>query len=997
MARRVQEDRVQLTVDVNGKPVKNTLKDIRTEYRLMLKLRNEATRGSAEFKQYNDEAARLKQILDEQRLGFRGAQKQSDNFFGSLKKGLGIFAAISGAGAIVNFGKQLLGLSSQMDLLDQKAQTVFGESIGIVEEFAARNAAAMGLTRAEYLATATAAGDLLIPMGFQREEAAILSNELVGLSGALSEWTAGKIDSESASRILTKALLGEREELKQLGISIKESDVQQRLAAKGQAELTGQALEQAKAMATLELITDKSTDAQQAFAENTGRQVRIMAELGAKLGEIRDSLIRGLNPAISATLGFVNRLFGGTQKYSEALEEERVEINALIIRIGALNEENETRDKLIGELQKRYPSFLGDLEAEKVTNEQLRDRLKEVNQEYINKIILQQEDERIEEQTRDLAQEKRDIVQAEIELSKELAEVTERFNLQLKEGVDLQQQAEDIRGRLNRASQEDRSALSGGVFDARRRAVLSLNSLLADYIKATGRAREEEKGLLELQQQRQQLVERLGITETTPESGNSEPDEPSGLTAKEKERIAKEAAQREELARKNEENLAQQIQNLRAELEEDELKRRIAQIDLAANREIEALKGTEEQKAEATKLINERRNREILQALETDALQRQELQEQQAQRELQEFEESKDRQLTALDQYHQDRIEQITKQALLEAEVGGFANQEEAQAAIQARLLSEFERYLQQRIALLEQFGEDVTDLETQLSEIQLGKIFEGSEDGPDPSDEFLTKLTDITSAAGQVIDQFYSLQENRAEAAYDKQLRDLEAAKNKELARYQNDARQRERIEAEFAQKQEELDKRYRNREKTRAISQSLIDTALATVAALATPPAPNIAAATLAGVLGGIQTAIISAQTFAKGGYRISKVSSNPAGPVNEPTLFVAGEEGPEWIAPNWMLNHPDFGSQIRALEGARIRGFADGGFTDSPPLPSDNAVTIAGLNKQDLQIRLLRDILTAVRAPSIAAVITEKNAMEIQEMQQDVQVRRSNTALT
>ena len=67
--------------------------------------------------------------------------------------------------------------------------------------------------------------------------------------------------------ILTKAYLGERDALTSLGIKISEADVQARLAANGQDELTGAALEQAKAVATQQLIFEKSTDAQKAWSD----------------------------------------------------------------------------------------------------------------------------------------------------------------------------------------------------------------------------------------------------------------------------------------------------------------------------------------------------------------------------------------------------------------------------------------------------------------------------------------------------------------------------------------------------------------------------------------------------------------------------------------------------------------------------------------------------------------------------------------------------------
>jgi len=68
----------------------------------------------------------------------------------------------------------------------------------------------------------------------------------------------------------------------------------------------------------------------------------------------------------------------------------------LVTSITNVNNTQETRNSLIAELQKKYPSFLENLDTEKLANEQLRDRLKEVNEEYENKILLAVKEEKLQ-------------------------------------------------------------------------------------------------------------------------------------------------------------------------------------------------------------------------------------------------------------------------------------------------------------------------------------------------------------------------------------------------------------------------------------------------------------------------------------------------------------------------------------------------------------------------------------------------------------------------
>lgn len=199
----------------------------------------------------------------------------------------------------VNGINRLYQSSSRIEAVNKKYKTVFGESSAVIDQFAKDNAAALGLTNNEYKKSAAAVGDLLVPMGFTKQQAAGMSSDLVGLSGALAEWSAGTYEASQVSDILAKAMLGEREQLKSLGISISEADVKQRLLEKGQNRLQGAALAQARALATQELIFEKSKDAQKAFADGANSLQRKGTALRASLKNNFEMLANYLIPAFN--------------------------------------------------------------------------------------------------------------------------------------------------------------------------------------------------------------------------------------------------------------------------------------------------------------------------------------------------------------------------------------------------------------------------------------------------------------------------------------------------------------------------------------------------------------------------------------------------------------------------------------------------------------------------------------------------------------------------
>lgn len=226
--------------------------------------------------------------------------KKGDKLSAGFKKLGAIIGAAFATQQLIQYTKHLAKLAVQLDATDKKFKTVFGSASKLVEDFAKKSATSLGLTESQYKAAAAAAGDLLIPMKFSREEAARMSAQLINLSGALSAWTGGQISATETSQILTKALLGEREQLKTLGIQITEADIQTRLLEKGQNKLTGTALQQAKAQATLEFIMERSVDAQTAMTDSTKTLAEQQLILQANLQNISETLAKALTPALEA-------------------------------------------------------------------------------------------------------------------------------------------------------------------------------------------------------------------------------------------------------------------------------------------------------------------------------------------------------------------------------------------------------------------------------------------------------------------------------------------------------------------------------------------------------------------------------------------------------------------------------------------------------------------------------------------------------------------------
>jgi len=111
---------------------------------------------------------------------------------------------------------------------------------------------------------------------------------------------------------------------------------------------------------------------------------------------------------------------------SETLERERQSFNGVSIQIQNANVGSKTRTELISGLIRQYPQFLKGIDAEKVTNEQLRPILDKINQSYIVRIALQKQQEKIQP-----------LLEREAATAIDLAEKRSQYNIQLAKGAEL--------------------------------------------------------------------------------------------------------------------------------------------------------------------------------------------------------------------------------------------------------------------------------------------------------------------------------------------------------------------------------------------------------------------------------------------------------------------------------------------------------------------------------------------------------------------------------
>lgn len=722
----VRTDKVQVNVEINGQKAGQTLKDLRSDVRQLSRELENLTPGTEAFNKKAAELRAAKARLSEVRQEVESTGKEMNKLseIGNKLKGVLAVAFAAVAAAAVSVGAKIAEIVINSEQVERKFRKVFGDAAGIVDDFARNNATSIGLTANQFKSLAAATGDLLVPLGMTRGEAAKMSVEVTKLAGALAAWTNGEKDTAEVSEILQKALLGERDGLKALGISITEAELSARLLEKGQSKLTGTMLENAKATASYELILEKSKDAQNNFENGADTMAQKLTKAKAQISQVAENIANRMAPAILEAVNWFGKLTGavqdyGEQKFSDKLAEEQMSLNGLVRSITQHNENNALRQKLLQQLQAQYPAFLGNLSAETVTNDQLLGRLKQVNEEYRKKILISAQDENVKgildrqkEALVGMAQAQKaanmgmqDLVKlgADIDLSAPLEQQFEQYQALVKQwrstGMNQQEIANAFFGGDQSAMLTTLARVEGGI-----QRLIGGN---ADYNLSTKQLEEETANY-------DKLLKQLGLSLEDVNGLMSEDASAAAASAAASTESAANAKKAMEQRKKDQKKFvadmaaaAKNIQDLQLQMIEDPFEKRREQVKLETERKIEALVGTPEQVARQAALL---RDAMLLSMQEIDADQSQQL------AQLQEHRDQMDEQNLAK---QLDQMQRAAAREELELEVK-FSNQIDAEAAHEQALYDLRQTALSERLQLLIDNGQAETALAKEIEDEKL-------------------------------------------------------------------------------------------------------------------------------------------------------------------------------------------------------------------------------------------------------------------------------------
>lgn len=215
--------------------------------------------------------------------------------------------ALAGAAA-VKFAADTVKSASNAQQSLGATETVFGKFANKVISTSDKAAKAYGLSANEYRENANILGSLFKGQGVSTDQLAGKTQKMIGQAADLAATFGGT--TKDAVGALGSAFKGEFDPLERYGISIKQSDINARLAAKGQDKLTGSALKLAKQVATTELINKQAAQTSGAFRKETNTLAHQQQVLGAQFENVKAKVGAALLPILTKFLTFLNKNLG---------------------------------------------------------------------------------------------------------------------------------------------------------------------------------------------------------------------------------------------------------------------------------------------------------------------------------------------------------------------------------------------------------------------------------------------------------------------------------------------------------------------------------------------------------------------------------------------------------------------------------------------------------------------------------------------------------------
>ncbi len=261
-----------------------------------------------------------KKMFNNQLSGIAGgAEKQVKSAFGGmgLKIGKTLGLALGGA-ALVSFTKSALKLGSNLSEVQNVVDVTFKQMSGSVNAFASTAIDKFGLSETLAKKYMGVYGAMSKSMGLTEKQAFTMAKAITGLSGDVASFY--NLSADEAYTKLKSIWTGETETLKELGVIMTQTNLDQYALNNGFGKTTKSMTEQEKLMLRYQYVMSRLSDAQGDFARTSDSWANQTRVLSLRFDALKATLGQGLINLFTPIVKMINIVLAKLQVLAEAFK-----------------------------------------------------------------------------------------------------------------------------------------------------------------------------------------------------------------------------------------------------------------------------------------------------------------------------------------------------------------------------------------------------------------------------------------------------------------------------------------------------------------------------------------------------------------------------------------------------------------------------------------------------------------------------------------------------
>lgn len=191
-------------------------------------------------------------------------------------------------------------------------------------------------------------------------------------------------------------------------------------------------------------------------AGSVNKSFNIISESGGKKWEkfyarikaTTKGLGENLVEASSGLADFLLDITEGADAVVVSIDKEKRALFEAEVAILDVNTKNEKRLEIIDKLKKQYPAYLGHLNSETASNEEVTAAIRKANISLTNNILLREKQIELENASQEEAKAKKRVLDAEDAITQKIYTLREKYNINIKEGLNYLERAKDVQSQL---------------------------------------------------------------------------------------------------------------------------------------------------------------------------------------------------------------------------------------------------------------------------------------------------------------------------------------------------------------------------------------------------------------------------------------------------------------------------------------------------------------------------------------------------------------------